>query len=59
MDIQYIPGTHQLVGLKTYNQIVEKTYDLIKDEYEKVTRDSRKKQRENFKDHAKYLSIMN
>lgn len=31
VDIQYIPGTHQLVGLKTYNQIVDKTYDLIKD----------------------------
>lgn len=22
VEIQYIPGTHQLVGLKTYNQIV-------------------------------------
>lgn len=38
---------------------MEKTYDLIKEEYEKVTRDSRKKQRENFKDQSKYLAIMN
>ena len=22
IEIQYIPGTHQLIGLKTYNQIV-------------------------------------
>ena len=59
VEIQYIPGTHQLVGLKTYNQIVEKSYELIKEEYEKLTHDSRKKQREHFKDHSKYLSIMN
>ena len=31
VQIKYIPGPHQLVGLKTYNQIVQKSFDLIKE----------------------------
>ena len=59
VEIQYIPQTHQLVGLKTYNSIVEKSYDLIKEEYQKITYDSRVKQRETSKDYPKYLAAMN
>lgn len=30
IQIQYLPQTHQLIGLKTYSQIVENSFDLIK-----------------------------
>lgn len=30
VDIQYLPNTQQLIGIKTYSQIVDKSYDLLK-----------------------------
>ena len=30
IQIQYLPNTHQLVGLKTYSQIVESSFELSK-----------------------------
>jgi len=45
--------------MKTYSQIVEASYDIIKSEYEKLTVDARKKQREVLKDPKEYLKVMN
>lgn len=45
--------------MKTYHAIVEKSYDLIREEYQKLTYDSRVKQREASKDFPKYLAVMN
>ena len=30
IEIQYIPNTIELIGLKTYSQIVDKSFDLVK-----------------------------
>lgn len=46
--MQYLVGT-QYIGFDTYSQIVEGTFKLIKSEYEKLTKEARKKQRENVK----------
>jgi hypothetical protein len=37
IEIQYLPNTHQLIGLKTYSQIVDKSFDLLKSEYQRIT----------------------
>lgn len=37
IKIQYLAGT-QLISFETYSQIVEGTYKIIKDEYEKLTK---------------------
>ena len=59
IQIQYLPNTHQLIGYKTYAEIVEKSFDLLKGEYERITADARKKQRENKSDSKNYLKEMN
>lgn len=41
VDIQYLPNTHQLIGLKTYSQIVDKSFDLLKSEYQRITEEAR------------------
>lgn len=53
-----MPGSKH-ISFDTYSQIVEGTFKLIKDEYQKLTREARKKQRENIKNHKEYLKIMN
>jgi hypothetical protein len=45
--------------MKTYSQIVDASFDLIKSEYEKLTNDARLKQREVRKDPKEYLKVMN
>ncbi len=58
IKIQYLTGT-QFISFETYNQIVEGTFKLIKDEYKKLTAEGRIKQRENIKNHKEYLNLMN
>lgn len=58
IKIQYLTGT-QFISFETYNQIVEGTYKLIKDEYKKLTNEGRTKQRQNIKNHKEYLNLMN
>jgi hypothetical protein len=41
IEIQYLPNTHQLIGLKTYSQIVDKSFDLLKSEYQRITEEAR------------------
>ena len=41
VEIQYLPNTHQLIGLKTYSQIVDKSFDLLKSEYQRITEEAR------------------
>ena len=48
VKIQYLANT-QFIGFETYSQIVEGTFKLIKSDYEKLTREARKNQRENIK----------
>lgn len=57
VKIQYITGT-KYIGFETYNQIVSGTYPVIKEEYERITNESRKVQREQIKDSKEYLRIM-
>ena len=58
IKIENIPNT-SLIGLKTYSQIVDSSFTLIKGEYEKLTVDARKQQRANAKDYPEYLKVMN
>lgn len=44
IKIENIPNT-SLIGLKTYSQIVDSSFTLIKDEYQKLTLAARKQQR--------------
>lgn len=58
IKIQYLTGT-QFISFETYNQIVEGTFKLIKDEYKKLTTEGRIKQRQSSKNHKEYLNLMN
>lgn len=44
IKIENIPGT-SMIGLNTYKQIVDSSFNLIKTEYERVTKEARVKQR--------------
>ena len=48
-----------MIGLKTYSQIVDKSFNLIKEEYQKLTIEARKQQRASSNDYPQYLKIMN
>lgn len=59
VEIQYIPNTHQLIGLKTYSQIVDKSFELLKTEYQRVTEEARVAQRTLLSEPKKYLDFLN
>jgi hypothetical protein len=59
VDIQYLPNTHQLIGLKTYSQIVDKSFDLLKSEYQRITEEARVEQRKILSEPKKYLNFLN
>lgn len=59
IEIQYLPNTHQLIGLKTYSQIVDKSFDLLKSEYQRITEEARAEQRKLLSDPKKYLDFLN
>lgn len=58
IKIEYIPGT-RYIGFQTYHQIVSGSFELIKDENSRLTKDARVQQRANLKDNAKYLAVLN
>ena len=59
IDIQYLPNTHQLIGLKTYSQIVDKSFDLLKSEYQRITEEARVEQRKLLNEPKQYLDYLN
>ena len=59
VEIQYIPNTHQLIGLKTYSQIVDKSFELLKSEYQRITEEARVAQRKLLGEPKKYLDFLN
>lgn len=59
VEIQYLPNTHQLIGLKTYSQIVDKSFDLLKSEYQRITEEARVEQRKILNEPKKYLNFLN
>lgn len=48
-----------MIGPQTYSKIVEASVDLVTDQYVQLTHETRKKQRENFKDPNKYIDLLN
>lgn len=58
IKIEYIPGT-SYIGLKTYSQIVEGSYELVRSENTRLSKEARVQFRANAKDSAKYLALMN
>lgn len=59
VEIQYIPNTHQLIGLKTYSHIVDKSFELLKTEYQRITEEARVVQRTLLSEPKKYLDFLN
>lgn len=59
IQVQYLPSTDNLIGPQTYSKIVEASVDLVTDQYVQLTHETRKKQRENFKDPNKYIDLLN
>jgi hypothetical protein len=45
ISVQTQPGTVDLINIQTYGQIVQNTFDVVKDEYIRLTTEARKKQR--------------
>lgn len=58
IQVEYLPGTVDTLHIKTYAQIVEKTQDLIKNEFKRLTQDARTKQRAIFKEPSKYINSL-
>ena len=58
IQVQYFPGTVDLIHVTTYSQIVENTFEVIKDEYKRLTDEARVKQRPLFNEPAKYLQTL-
>jgi hypothetical protein len=58
IQVEYLPGTVDTLHIKTYAQIVEKSQDLIKQEYKRLTQDARAKQRGLFKEPKKYIESL-
>jgi len=58
IQVEYLPGTVDTLHIKTYAQIVEKTQDLIKQEYKRLTQEARAKQRSLFKEPKKYIDSL-
>lgn len=59
VEIQYLPQTNKLIGLKTYSQIVDGTFRLVVDEHKRLTAEGRKKQRSLRANHPEYLKSLN
>ena len=58
IKVNYIPGT-KFIDLNTYNQLVDKTYDCIKEKYVELVKTSRKEQRKNIANHKTYFELIN
>lgn len=52
-----MPGTDH-ISIQTYGQIVHNTFPLVKDEYKRLTYESREKQRGLIKDSQKYVEAI-
>ena len=48
-----------MIGLKTYSQIVDKSFDLVKAEYQRITEEARVAQRKIMNEPKKYLDFLN
>lgn len=48
-----------MIGLKTYSQIVDKSFDLLKSEYQRITEEARVNQRKLLSEPKKYLDFLN
>ncbi len=48
-----------MIGLKTYSQIVDKSFELLKSEYQRITEEARTTQRKLLGEPKKYLDFLN
>lgn len=58
VEVKYLPNTVDTIHITTYAQIVESTYEVVKDEYKRLTHEARVQQRELVKDTPKYLTAL-
>jgi len=59
VKVHYLPSTDNLIGLKTYSELVEASTELVAEQYNQLTKENRKKQRETIKDPAHYIQMVN
>lgn len=57
IKVNYLPGT-KFIDVNTYSQLIDKTFDCIKDQYVHLIRDSRKEQRKNMGNHKVYFELI-
>jgi ATP-dependent Zn protease len=57
IKVEYMQGTDVLT-FQTYGQIVHNTFPLVKDEYKRLTLESREKQRSLMKEPKKYMDAL-
>ncbi len=48
-----------MIGLKTYSQIVDKSFELLKSDYQRITEQARVTQRKLLSEPKKYLDFLN
>lgn len=58
VQVEYLPGTVDTIHIKTYAQIVESTLELVKNEYRRLTQESRSKQRKVIGDSKQYIDSL-
>lgn len=57
IQVQYMPATDNLIGIKTYIELIDASVELVTDQFNQLTKESRRKQREFFKDPTQYLQL--
>lgn len=57
IKVNYLPNT-KFIDANTYGQIIDKTFDLAKEKYVELVRNSRKEQRKNMANHKVYFELI-
>jgi hypothetical protein len=58
VEVKYLPNTVDTIHITTYAQIVDASFNVVKDEYKRLTEEARIKQRSCMKDTSKYLEAL-
>lgn len=45
IQIQYLPSTDNLIGIKTYMELIDASVELVTEQFIQLTKESRRKQR--------------
>ena len=57
IKVNYLPGT-KFIDANTYNEVIDKTFDCVRDKYVELVKSSRKEQRKNMANHKVYFELI-